>query len=94
LLADAEASEEAAKMWKRESELREGLTDSCERENMAEKAVWFQETFTKMLNKHAKQLQVTAYSKRWWSPKILLLLLLLIWFYVRIEPCGYGRPCL
>ena len=41
LLADAEASEEAAKMWKRESELREKLTDSCEREEVAEKAVWF-----------------------------------------------------
>ena len=23
-----------------------------------------------MLNKHAKQLQITAYLKRWWSPKI------------------------
>ena len=70
LLADAEESEKAATIWKRESECREWLTDRCGEAEIAEEAVWIQKMLSKVLDQHAKQLWVTAYSKRWWGPKI------------------------
>jgi hypothetical protein len=46
------------------------LTDLCTEEDVASEATWIQEILTEQLNRHAKQLRVSAFSKRWWGPRI------------------------
>ena len=33
-------------------------------------AIWIQDTLTEALNQHAKPIQLTPYSKRWWGTQV------------------------
>ena len=70
LLADLDALEAASKDWKSNGEGRPALTDGCVQSDVAEEAAWIQATLTEVINQHARQLRVTAYSKRWWGPRV------------------------
>ncbi|ODM15132.1 hypothetical protein SI65_09371 [Aspergillus cristatus] len=70
LQANPQALEEAKGDWQARTESRPCLGDSCLSEDLAGEAIWIQEALTAVLNQHAKQLQVTPLSKRWWGTEI------------------------
>lgn len=70
LQANPHALEEAKGDWQTRAQSRPYLGDSCSSEDLAGEAIWIQEAPTAVLNQHAKQLQVTLLSKRWWGTDI------------------------
>src|SRR5271154_29236 len=43
---------------------------SSKESDLDSEANWIEETLTNILNKHAKTLRITAYSKRWWNSEV------------------------
>jgi hypothetical protein len=43
---------------------------NSQKEDLENEVTWIEESLTKILNKYAKPIRITAYSKRWWSPKV------------------------
>ena len=43
---------------------------NSQKEDLENEAAWLEETLTKTLDKHAKPIRITAYSKRWWNPEV------------------------
>lgn len=43
---------------------------NCQKENLEYEVAWLEKTLTKTLNKHAKSIRITAYSKRWWNSEV------------------------
>lgn len=39
-------------------------------ENIENEAEWIELTLTGILNKHATKINITASSKRWWTPQV------------------------
>ena len=60
----------AEKEWKRRSEGRARLRPEPTRLQIEAEAKWMGGTITAVLNQYAKQLRITARSKRWWSEDI------------------------
>ena len=60
----------AEKEWKRRSEARARLGPEPTRVQIEAEAKWMGGTITAVLNQYAKQLRITARSKRWWSEDI------------------------
>jgi ribonuclease HI len=70
LIGDEEAKTKATQTWK---ELRAGrlpLSDKCSTVDIADEALWIEETMVEVLNQCAKPIRLSPFSKRWWGPEI------------------------
>ncbi|KAL2005213.1 hypothetical protein VTN00DRAFT_2423 [Thermoascus crustaceus] len=70
LQAEKEALEKAAQAWKDLADNRPPLTDNCLERDIAEEAIWIQDSLTAILNQHAKPIRISPYSKRWWGSEV------------------------
>jgi hypothetical protein len=68
--ADPLPKELAEQEWRRMSGARPILSGECQEIEVEEEAKWVGATITGILNTHAKQLRISARSKRWWNDTI------------------------
>jgi hypothetical protein len=43
---------------------------SSQQEDLENEAAWLEEILIEILDKHAKPIRITAYSKRWWNSEV------------------------
>jgi hypothetical protein len=70
LKQDPKALEKAKKEYLFRAINRPLIDLNSQQEDLENKAVWLEEILIEILDKHAKPIRITAYSKRWWNSKI------------------------
>jgi hypothetical protein len=60
----------AEKAWRNKSSERPILSEDARQEEVEAEARWVGVTITEILNTYAKQIRISARSKRWWSDTI------------------------
>ena len=70
LKQDPETLEKAKEEYLSRAIYRPLIDYNSQKEDLEYEAAWLEETLTKTLDKHAKPIRITAYSKRWWNSEV------------------------
>ena len=70
LKQDPETLEKAKEKYLFRTIYRPLINYNSQKEDLEYEAAWLEETLTKTLDKHAKPIRITAYSKRWWNSEV------------------------
>ena len=69
-MLDPETLEKAKEEYLSRAIYRPLIDYNSQKEDLENEAAWLEETLTETLDKHAKPIRITAYSKRWWNPEV------------------------